>query len=124
MVYQKYRSNAVLDAENRLYSGLFINLRKIEGFNAMHGDNLTRKESGLKVIQETAVSDPTTLQFDSKYESGNLFAAFRVGPAEYDLILQNDINTKGNTQWFFFSVGNTVKDRTVKFNIVNLVSIS
>ena len=41
--------------------------------------------------------------------------------SEYDLILQNDINSKGNTQWFFFSVANTRKGQTVKFNIVNLV---
>lgn len=39
---------------------------------------------------------------------------------EYDLILQNDINTKGNTQWFFYSVKNVPKDTTVKFNIVNM----
>lgn len=39
---------------------------------------------------------------------------------EYDLVLQNDINTKGNNQWFFFSVRNVHKGATVKFNIVNL----
>ena len=39
---------------------------------------------------------------------------------EYDLILQNDINTKGNTQWFFFSVKNVPKNTVVKFNLVNM----
>jgi len=34
--------------------------------------------------------------------------------------MQNDINSlKGSTQWFFFSVQNTIKDREVTFNIVN-----
>lgn len=28
----------------------------------------------------------------------------KVAEAEYDLILQNDINSKGNTQWFNFTV--------------------
>lgn len=37
------------------------------------------------------------LEFSSDFESGNLFMAFKTGPFEYDLILQNDINTKGYT---------------------------
>lgn len=39
---------------------------------------------------------------------------------EYDLVLQNDINTKGNNQWFFFSVRNVPKGANLRFNIVNL----
>ena len=38
---------------------------------------------------------------------------------EYNLLMQNDINTNGHTQWFFFQVKNTRKDLTVKFNIMN-----
>lgn len=34
--------------------------------------------------------------------------------------MQNDINTKGNNQWFFFMVKNVPKGLTIKFNIVNL----
>lgn len=40
--------------------------------------------------------------FSSEFESGNLFTVYKVGHNEYDLILQNDINSKGNTQWFYF----------------------
>ena len=39
---------------------------------------------------------------------------------EYDLILQNDTNSKGNTQWFNFAV-EMQEQGTYKFNIVNLV---
>lgn len=39
---------------------------------------------------------------------------------EYDLVLQNDINTNGHTQWFFFKVSNTRKGHKVRFNIINL----
>jgi hypothetical protein len=39
---------------------------------------------------------------------------------EYDLLLQNDINTKGHCQWFFFMVRHVPKDVTLKLNIVNL----
>jgi len=45
--------------------------------------------------------------FESRFESGNLLAALKISDSEYDLILSNDINTNGHTQWFFFRVGNT-----------------
>ena len=38
----------------------------------------------------------------------------------YDLILQNDTNTKGHNIWFNFKVTNTKKNFRVKFNIVNM----
>jgi hypothetical protein len=38
-----------------------------------------------------------TLIFESRFESGNLLAAIKVSETEYDLVLQNDINTNGNT---------------------------
>ena len=55
------------------------------------------------------------------FESGNLFAVFKVSEREYDLLLSNDYNSKGNTQWFMFSVENTVKGQSIKFNIINFV---
>lgn len=39
-----------------------------------------------------------TLVFESRFESGNLNLAVKVNDSEYNLILQNDINTKGHTQ--------------------------
>lgn len=71
---------------------------------------------------EPDTANSSTLCFDSAFESGNLFAAFKINDNEYDLILQNDINTEGNTQWFFFSIGNTRKGKHIKFNIINLVT--
>jgi hypothetical protein len=38
---------------------------------------------------------------------------------EYNLLMQNDINTSGHTQWFFFRVQNTHQNHKVKFNILN-----
>lgn len=63
--------------------------------------------------------DVKNIQFDSKFESGNLFCAFEKSPNEFDLVLQNDINSKGHTQWFFFSV-KIKKKGVVRFSIVNL----
>ena len=58
--------------------------------------------------------------FDSSFESGNLFAAFRVGKNEYDLVMQNDTNCKGgNNQWFYFSVEKLVSGIDYTFNVVN-----
>ena len=45
-----------------------------------------------------------TLVFESRFESGNLNLAVKVNENEYNLILQNDINTKGHTQWYYFKV--------------------
>ena len=44
-------------------------------------------------------TDPTdtTLCFESRFESGNLLCAMKVSENEYDLVLQNDINTNGHT---------------------------
>ncbi len=68
------------------------------------------------------LSGPTdvTILFESRFESGNLLAAVKVSDREYDLVLQNDINTNGHTQWFFFRVSNTRKGVPVRFNLINL----
>jgi hypothetical protein len=61
------------------------------------------------------------IRFDSKFESGNLLAVFKKGDYEFDLILENDINTRGNTQWFFFSMRNLSRKEKVRLNIINFV---
>ena len=63
-----------------------------------------------------------TLIFESRFESGNLLAAFRTEDENsYQLYLQNDTNTTGYIQWFFFRVTNTKKGRKVNFNIINML---
>lgn len=61
-----------------------------------------------------------TLVFESRFESGNLAAALRVNENDYYLALQNDVNTSGNTQWFFFRVSNTRAYASVRFSLLNL----
>jgi cytosolic carboxypeptidase protein 2/3 len=47
--------------------------------------------------------------------------ASKVNNIEYNLWLENDFNTKGHTQWFFFKVVYTnEKPSTIQFNILNL----
>jgi len=60
-----------------------------------------------------------TLLFESRFESGNLYLSQKVSDNEYNLLMQNDVNTQGHTQWFFFQVRNTRAKNKVRFNILN-----
>ncbi|KAF6257038.1 flagellar/basal body protein, partial [Scenedesmus sp. NREL 46B-D3] len=64
--------------------------------------------------------DDPTLVFESRFECGNLRRAVQVYPYEYDLVLQPDINTRGHTQWYYFSVRNMRAGQAYIFNIINL----
>jgi len=46
--------------------------------------------------------------------------AIQVGDYEYDLYLQNDVNTRGNTQWYYFAVEDFVPGVEYTFRICNL----
>lgn len=63
-----------------------------------------------------------TLEFESRFESGNLWKAIQVNSTEYDLILDTDINAPfgRHNQWFYFRVKNMQKDIPYRFNIINL----
>jgi hypothetical protein len=62
---------------------------------------------------------PNSLEFESRFESGNLAFASRVSPVEYNLLMSSDVNSRGHTQWFFFRVARTIAGQTVKFNLIN-----
>lgn len=57
---------------------------------------------GINPFYTKKSSNDKTLIFESRFESGNLAAALKVSHNDYYLALQNDVNTSGNTQWFFF----------------------
>lgn len=60
------------------------------------------------------------LEFESRFESGNLAMASRLSANEYVLLLQKDINTNSCTQWFLFRVRNHQQLGTIRFHLVNL----
>ena len=68
----------------------------------------------------TSLSSVRTLQFESRFESGNLQRAVKVGPTEYDLYLRTDKNS-GHVQWYYFMVRNMKHGVPYVFNIVNFV---
>ncbi|KAF8764234.1 cytosolic carboxypeptidase 1-like isoform X3 [Argiope bruennichi] len=60
------------------------------------------------------------LQFEARFESGNLRKVFWKGGEEYDLILNPDINSKGHIQWFYFEVSGMKANCPYTFNIINM----
>lgn len=72
----------------------------------------------LSIIPEPCAEAPSDLIFESRFESGNLDLAVKVSDYEYNLLMQNDINTKGHTQWFYFKVQNKTRS-TYTFHILN-----
>ena len=61
------------------------------------------------------------LQFNSRFESGNLRLAIQISQFEYDLVLDDDVNTPTGrfTQWFYFSISGT-RPAHYRFNIINM----
>ena len=91
----------------------------------LKGGNFIRPKTvynELKPYYTLKNKNDNTLIFESRFESGNLLAAFRTEDENsYQLYLQNDTNTTGYIQWFFFRVSNTKKGRKVNFNIINML---
>ncbi|XP_075216062.1 cytosolic carboxypeptidase 1-like isoform X2 [Lycorma delicatula] len=61
----------------------------------------------------------TSLQFESRFESGNLRKAIQIGPREYDLIVMPDVNSSLHHNWFYFEVSNMDNTLPYTLNIIN-----
>lgn len=62
-------------------------------------------------------------QFESRFESGNLLRVKQLSSkSTYLLLLQDDTNTTGYNQWFYFRLATTPDDKhqTLSFDIVNM----
>jgi hypothetical protein len=70
-------------------------------------ENLPKFSRSKPVAYEYSLVVPTFdegLEFDSKFEGGNLKKAIRINKNKYNLLIEEDYNTKGHTQWFYFKV--------------------
>ncbi|KAL5104064.1 Cytosolic carboxypeptidase 1 [Taenia crassiceps] len=65
-------------------------------------------------------ADVGHLQFESRFESGNLRKVIQVRQTEYDLLLSPDLNTCSHVQWFYFRVANVDSMVRYRFNIINM----
>ncbi|KAK3852938.1 hypothetical protein Pcinc_040492 [Petrolisthes cinctipes] len=61
----------------------------------------------------------THLNFESRFESGNLRRVIQASTREYDLILNADVNSRHHHQWFYFEVSNMQAATPYVFNIIN-----
>ncbi|XP_043505081.1 cytosolic carboxypeptidase 4-like isoform X1 [Polistes fuscatus] len=75
--------------------------------------NLDEKRIGKRNLETKC------LQFESRFESGNLRKAIKIGLREYDLILTPDVNSVSRHQWFYFEVSNMEINAPYTFNIIN-----
>ncbi|XP_047676108.1 cytosolic carboxypeptidase 2 isoform X1 [Tachysurus fulvidraco] len=79
----------------------------------------------IKNFTSSADSQETpTLCFESRFESGNLQKAVKIGHYDYELTLRNDMYTTKHTQWFYFRVKNMKAGVTYRFTIINLMKSS
>lgn len=101
------------------YNSNLLNLRKLIKKQDNMRPEPVKPPNDIKPYYNPGPADKT-LVFESRFESGNLSMAIKVSDNEYNLILQNDINTKGHTQWFYFRTTNTYQGLKVRFNIINL----
>jgi cytosolic carboxypeptidase protein 2/3 len=81
-----------------------------------HLDQHFSSRSGLPL---NAKAPDCFLRFDSDFETGNLDAAIQRGAAEFDLFMRVDSNTRGHTNWFYFTVANGEYLGKVQLNICN-----
>ncbi|XP_076818930.1 uncharacterized protein LOC143464813 isoform X3 [Clavelina lepadiformis] len=65
-----------------------------------------------------------TLEFESRFESGNLLKVDKINDFDYELTLRTDLYTNKHTQWFFFRVRNMRPGRSYRFTIINLMKPS
>ncbi|XP_012227413.1 cytosolic carboxypeptidase 1-like isoform X2 [Linepithema humile] len=75
--------------------------------------NCDEKKAGKRCL------DTKQLQFESRFESGNLRKAIQINAREYDLILTPDVNSGSRHQWFYFEVSNMEANTPYTFNIIN-----
>ncbi|KAG9333465.1 hypothetical protein JZ751_011534 [Albula glossodonta] len=80
----------------------------------------SRRPVKTRTVSPSGVED-SALEFESRFESGNLQKAVRVGLHDYELTLRTDLYTTKHTQWFYFRVRNMKVGVTYRFTIVNLM---
>ncbi|KAJ3412706.1 Cytosolic carboxypeptidase 2 [Chytridiales sp. JEL 0842] len=79
----------------------------------------TARNSTNTISANAYANYPPPLEFESRFESGNLRKATRVHDTHYILHIRPDLHTKGHTQWYLFRVRNMQKGLKYRFDVVN-----
>ena len=100
-----------------------INLDQINETSGKRSSiNNTNLFNVIENLNKFGLSLDNIINFESNFESGNLQLAYLINSQEEELnsiFLQNDTNTNGHTQWFFFRITNGKKGQKIKLNIMN-----
>ena len=59
------------------------------------------------------------LQFNSNFEGGNLYKAYKHGINEYVLLLRPDFGNEKYVHWFYYKVRPKVSEK-IRFHIINI----
>ena len=100
--------------------------------------NDTKSNITTEKLNNLGLSSSDIINFESNFECGNLQLAYLISSSKeikeesfffnsfsnneidtYQLFLQNDTNTTGYSQWFFFRVMNGKKNQKINMNIMN-----
>ena len=123
-----------------------INLNEIENKKNERNKKLIKEEKNeIKLnisdnINNLGISSEDIINFESNFECGNLQLTYLINCSKekneekinnifsgninkeidnYQLFLQNDTNTLGYSQWFFFRIKNGKKKQKINLNIMN-----
>ncbi|XP_037087908.1 cytosolic carboxypeptidase 2-like [Pollicipes pollicipes] len=83
-----------------------------------------RVESAVAADDESQPELEGVLQFESRFESGNLQQAVHVSGNYYQLRMRNDLFTERHTQWFYFRVTNMRAGVLYRFSVTNFARCS
>ncbi|XP_072134241.1 cytosolic carboxypeptidase 4 isoform X1 [Mobula birostris] len=83
------------------------------------GDVLNRVVFDTESPSLVTAGDDSSLNFFSNFESGNLRKAIQIRKYEYDLIMNADINTNLQQQWFYFEISGMRAGIPYRFNVIN-----
>ncbi|XP_048419122.2 cytosolic carboxypeptidase 4 isoform X1 [Stegostoma tigrinum] len=83
------------------------------------GDTLNKVVFDVESLPLVTSEDDNSLKFYSNFESGNLRKAIQICKYEYDLIMNADINTDLQHQWFYFKLSGMKAGIPYRFNIIN-----
>ncbi|VDL26764.1 unnamed protein product [Hymenolepis diminuta] len=75
----------------------------------------------VRMRKAAILNDEGELIFESRFESGNLRQAKRIGTYEYELVLTPDLVTESHLQWFFFQVAGARSGIEYTFRIINFL---
>ncbi|KAL4472948.1 hypothetical protein ABPG72_020642 [Tetrahymena utriculariae] len=101
LIYKKQNQHMLINLQNRIQ---------------VIKDTQSKK---FMLSSEPSNSRNENLMFDSQFESGNIASVYMLGEQKYNLLVQQDLNTNGYTQWFNFKVTNKTKCQKVMFTIGN-----